>query len=765
MESKTRARELAERGEELTKDLERDLAEKEARYASNLNAVKDVKENAKKRFGSFKVSLAQEIKDKIENEDFSALQNLESRVTTEKNKSIEDINFSAELESSYAEEYNSSIENVYTLYFSQISPLIENRIKEQYARVPIDKNKVLEARRELSKLNNKHIKKEIKRGTVLGEKFGIIKKEFVNIIKKSEEENLEIEGRKNHPMMLPVLLKISPEEINQPFIQIPISESKMNGYYKKLEEKMQNDLSKVVEEIEPCVNYYMTFSIFNSAKSIRELEENVKSKIEESLNGSNMKVKIFTVYYKNAQKSHLQQQQITQPKESISEKPKENERIIKEPAKSAFVPLENAAKILHFSPTSGSFYLYAKKGDLNLIVEDGLTGVTQESLDGFLAKYEYHEEGKKKKWFLKPEYAKKNEASLEKKISENQRSLPKKFPKKKEFLEEEAKYLYECFESKGELPTIHTWTSDQVEADFNDTKKHYKFGSYASYIKSVFRSAEGRKVKEKMLEKLVEKGYNLQKMSKMLKVVPSAIYTDLKEKGLVTDDVIANRYDTTEKIRTSKILDFTNFSKDNIRQEMLLNIVRNLSNRENINYLGLEGPNFGSYLYLAQSCKINPKKTIIVERDLRAYNAMNCIVRNHNKIKGGKIFENIYLHKGDLEKFVERPNIEGGFNVINLDYNGPLDFKKTTTFYRLFENGYVADDAALFITLNEHPRRKLQTSKALIEELGTDDYSKITKECIEGIAKKYNFHVETTIEKKYIDRQTPLLVLGFKLKK
>lgn len=707
----TVAKETAERSEKYEKDLEETLTEKEEKYAKDMAIAADMKKDAENRYDAFVEKFIKKIRKEIKNKDF-LISGLEPERNSENSRHEEEINLLDELKGSSAAEYNSSINNAYLTYFSQASPLIGKRIKDQYEPSnKIDPKRIEEASLGLRRLRDKHIRKEIRRGTPLGQKYDAIIKEYTEILDKTKKEKMEKEAIEKYPLNLPVLLKISPnKDCKQIAVDIPIIKVQTNGSYQKIEEKIYGVFSEIAKGIEKTEGDYTSYRlVFNNGETIEKLKESLKSRLEEKLNGAHMKVKIYTAYLKE---------------DGCSSKIIQSPKIIPEERKEEIIPqiiinreITTAEKIQNFTPSAETVH-------------------------------------------LKPAGGKEDKKNLEDKISKG-KSI-RAFPNKRDLLKQEAEYLERYFDSNGKLPTIYTENKGRI--NFDEIKEHYGFSSYSAYIRGVLRSKKGRQVKEKIIEKLIERGDSRQKMSKMLKVVPSAIDKDLKEQGLIPDETIKRKYDTTEKVRTKQILDFTNYSKDSVRQEMMDNIKDNFSPNQELAYLGLEGPNFGSYIYFSQKCKLDSEKTTIVERNPKAYNAMKCIVRNHKKIKGGKIFENISLQKGILEKVVEQP-ASYGINIINLDYNGPLDFNKISTFYNLFANGYVADESVIFITLNEHPRRKIQSSGALKKKFETDDYSIITKDCINGMASEYNFKVENIIEKRYIDRKTPLLILGFKLKK
>ena len=197
---------------------------------------------------------------------------------------------------------------------------------------------------------------------------------------------------------------------------------------------------------------------------------------------------------------------------------------------------------------------------------------------------------------------------------------------------------------------------------------------------------------------------------------------------------------------------------------MINESIKHLSNNAVINYLGLEGPNFGSYISISQKLKVNPEKSVIVEKDNRACNAMECIVRNHNKIKGGKIFKGLSLYRGDIAEFAKNTK-DHGFNFINLDYNGSLNYRELRTIDDLFENNLVANDAVVYMTINNSARKKLQNESAFVEDYGTSDYTTIATKNLNDIALNHGYKVGIIGAKEYKSGRIPMSILGFKLKK
>jgi len=364
-----------------------------------------------------------------------------------------------------------------------------------------------------------------------------------------------------------------------------------------------------------------------------------------------------------------------------------------------------------------------------------------------------------KKTEIKAEPEKK--ASLEKAVSVAERKGFSKSRLRNYLVDKGAEYVLDYFKSKGDMPSVYSWNCENVTID---DMKRAGWKNFAQYKKSLVKSRKGKDMRKKIEKNYVERGYREKDIARRLKIAPTAVNYDLQEQGLMTDKTIKMYYDSLDKIKAKKIRKFKNYSKDSLREMMINESAKHLSNNAVINYLGLEGPNFGSYISISEKFKVNPEKSVVAEKDSRACNAMECIARNHKKIKGGKIFNGLNLYRGDVSDFVKNSK-DYSFNFINLDYNGSLSYKELRTIDDLFENNLVANDAVMYLTINNSPRKKLQNDSAFLEDYGTSDYKTITTKNLNDVALNHGYKIGIIDAKEYRSGRTPMSILGFKLKK
>jgi hypothetical protein len=222
------------------------------------------------------------------------------------------------------------------------------------------------------------------------------------------------------------------------------------------------------------------------------------------------------------------------------------------------------------------------------------------------------------------------------------------------------------------------------------------------------------------------------------------------------------------------------YPKDKIREEIILKAIDHLKT-ENINYLGLEGAHFGSYIWLNDFYKIDPKKSLVAECNTLDYRIMRSIIECWEVLKSGKkhksdgrIFRDLNLYHGNLQNAVaefakkrEKPN----WNLLYLDYNGCVNDEKIGAWECLFKNKLIAKEAVMFITLNnsEYMQERVFTGNGLnggrqTKGFGTRDQVAITGASLLNFAKKYGYDILPIDQAmQYKSKELPMLFLGYKI--
>ncbi|MBU2523092.1 MAG: hypothetical protein KKE23_02260 [Nanoarchaeota archaeon] len=341
---------------------------------------------------------------------------------------------------------------------------------------------------------------------------------------------------------------------------------------------------------------------------------------------------------------------------------------------------------------------------------------------------------------------------------------------KKEIVSLGVEYLKAHYHKHGTVPTARSWSSKNI----GDSWKNY-WKTFNGFFKSMMRSQKGKEVRRSLEEELAFGGLSGVDIAKRLKMEIYTVGRDLKELGIITSSEIKRSYNTVESIKNKKMNDFKDYPKDEMREKMLGEAIDSLPRPEKLNYLGLEGPHFGSYIFLSQLLKIDPKKSLIAEKDSRAYNAMKSIITSNQKIKGGEIFNGLNLYSGQIDNALNCTAYKNlKFDFINLDYNGYLSKNNLETVRSLFKNNQIANDAVLFVTLDESPRAQgivrnggmslaEENSNGFLEQYGTEDQGEILTKIVSNLADENKYSIQTKLNKPYVSRETPMRLMSFKL--
>lgn len=753
------SKEIALQMKNVLSDLEKVLEENNKKYTSDLNTLKDLKHKLVEDYSFAKDELFAKARKDADDENFS-FSSLEEGLKIKKENYQNGLNSIIEFDKGISNEYNSSVDSAILSHLSRSTSLIEKRIKDYYNAkngVGVDPKEFERAKLKLKELHTKHFRKEIKRGTPIGKDLLELKKKAEEIVHKSEKNYIEKDAINKYSIEMPVIFKSSNGEkinieVSIPLNVLPSEEFKVHIENSFLEEIIKLD-SNAVNEKSP----YIKFNFNTSSDKFSEFYPGILSKLENLFKEYNIKPKIYRITTKFVPELSIKEK-IT----LASNTPSEENRIVA------------LGEVKTYSIKETSQMTGINEGTLNCMLA-GHSGYDNSHLEKYYIKTKHGkrtvrritEEGieflKQGNYMRRKEKLPKHPKGLEKKVT-TEVNAPEVLSEKDSLIEKGINYLRYSFKYNEKLPTIHTWNSKEVKQD--DIKKYFK--NFTRFMNSLMKSERGKNLRRDLEHELIGKGFSMKDISSKMKISYPTVLLDLKDEGLLAADTISRKYNSPEKIRTKQIYNFQKYDKDDLREKMLFEAINKLEKPEKINYLGLEGPNFGSLIYLSNLCEINPMKSLVAEHDNRAYNAMACIIRNNRKIDEGEIFNKLNLYKGDVADAINDEKYKGfKFNFINLDYDGSLGVSKLKSIESLFENKMIADDSILFITLNEHPRRvKVSETKP-----GINDYSSEIKKCIAEYAiKNYgnSFKIENICEQHYRSRtgkqKTPMLMLGFKFK-
>jgi len=138
---------------------------------------------------------------------------------------------------------------------------------------------------------------------------------------------------------------------------------------------------------------------------------------------------------------------------------------------------------------------------------------------------------------------------------------------------------------------------------------------------------------------------------------------------------------------------FTIGEKNTVR-EILSGEARHQFQDQSISYFGLEGPSFGSYFEFARFLNIDASRSLVVERDERAYELMNQIknVKSLDKYLNGSSLSRLEIQMNDAEDSLIETDKQ--FDLIFLDWLGqlaPTSIRQLDLAHQQFkENGLIA---------------------------------------------------------------------------
>jgi hypothetical protein len=270
-------------------------------------------------------------------------------------------------------------------------------------------------------------------------------------------------------------------------------------------------------------------------------------------------------------------------------------------------------------------------------------------------------------------------------------------------------------------------------------------------------------IRSKASELYLKKGLNFKQIAKELGASIPTVSKALQTVGILSPLYISKHYPTLEDLMSRRVGSVQLYGKEKQREEMIRAGAEALGSLKDVSYLGLEGPNFTSYILVSQKLGVNPKTSVIPEHERNVYNLMRSIVNANESIDGGKIFRGLNLYRGTLEYAIQQPEFRKfKFNWANLDYEGGMCPDKARTITALFEGRKFADNAVLFVTVNNEPRMQ----KHCAEDFGQEDQAVALTGVVTENAAAKGYKAEMIHECAYtskITRNKPMLLVGYKI--
>ncbi|GEM_PF-6446400 len=278
---------------------------------------------------------------------------------------------------------------------------------------------------------------------------------------------------------------------------------------------------------------------------------------------------------------------------------------------------------------------------------------------------------------------------------------------------------------------------------------------------------------------LLEKGKSDADIAKQFGVSPVTISRFKESIGLWSSRYLKANYPALDDIALKTMPGVASYPKDSIREQMILKSIDGLNGE--INYLGLEGAHFGSYILLNDFFKVNPSKSLVAENNPLDYRIMRSVVDNWKVFKPGKlhskdgsIFNGLNVYEGNLGEAVRdfSKSNECKWNLINLDYTGCINDEKVKTLELLFDGKLIADNGLMFVTLNddEQMRERVRTGaglngKAPSQGYGTPDQMAVVDACLKRFSERNGYSVERINDARYSCKERQMLALAYRVKK
>lgn len=326
----------------------------------------------------------------------------------------------------------------------------------------------------------------------------------------------------------------------------------------------------------------------------------------------------------------------------------------------------------------------------------------------------------------------------------------------------------------GDGPKESVWKKDQYFPDIKEVRRHFKtfndFREKLGYKKIESKNRKLTSEQKTRIKRLALKGAIPKSIENRVGLELKQVKTELARQGIIDLKTIKKDMSTLSAVKNYQHNGIVLYQKTNIRDTMLEKMIEVLGNKGEIRYLGLEGPNFRSYIRIAELANIIPHESLIPEWNDRTYFAMRSIVKNWCHIQGGEIFKKLRIYYGELSKAVKEKN--GKYNFLNLDYQGPLNQEKLQAMHDMFALNRLQDKAVVFITLNNSDliKSRLRQGSTSLGMFHSDGFPTTNQEVLvhyylAEFARNYGYNLQEIDSKEYQCRETPMIFLSFEVEK
>lgn len=334
------------------------------------------------------------------------------------------------------------------------------------------------------------------------------------------------------------------------------------------------------------------------------------------------------------------------------------------------------------------------------------------------------------------------------------------------------KYLQKYVRKYGEVPSCSDWNEARLkDPEFENAQVDhlisYHFTTWNEFIKTGGYEPNKELLsnqEKQQIEQLFRMGKSYREISLIVRRSAPAVRTNLKKLGLYSSRFI-KKHIASISVIISREIDgvklYDGQGKKRIRGMMLESTVDHLSNPFDVNYIGFPSANFVDYSLLYDEIGVSPEESLAVERERRIANIMRSIIDNFAVIIGGERFEGLNLHKGPLVRAVsESPEMQ--FNFFSLDFLGGWSPGKERSVDLLFANGQVADEAVMFLSLNNslQERMRLLRGRGPVPSYGTDNQYILATNALKLAAQRSGFAMQELFTTEYQDSRIPMLVIG-----
>lgn len=265
---------------------------------------------------------------------------------------------------------------------------------------------------------------------------------------------------------------------------------------------------------------------------------------------------------------------------------------------------------------------------------------------------------------------------------------------------------------------------------------------------------------------------DIKDVAEALGCTTATVRHNLELYGVYSAKYVKEQFPDLNAVKSQPIPHVRKYPKDEVRLHMLEAIVSTCTGSK-IQYLGLEGPHFCSFIDFASLAGDQLDSALFAEQDERSYHVMDSILRNRHVIRGGEIFRRAHVDYGKLRDVLAGMRKSSRkFNVLNLDYEGSICQEKMDTFTLLFEKNLLDDHALMVVTLNdsaymcERVRRGHPTlGRKYAAGFQTNDQEKIMYDELSRLGALHGFEVKKIHGEKYKCRQREMATFVYELRR